>query len=75
METLVNVAYVRGVNRSYGYYAHPLPGGWNDVQIIDRLEEGYIKKFHTVKDHRARFRDYNTEFENIGDSRPYEAKG
>lgn len=74
MGTLMTVAYVRGVHFGYGYYAYPLPGGWSDVKIIDEIVEGYIKKFHTVKDHKARFRDYNSQFENIGDSRAYAPK-
>jgi hypothetical protein len=70
----INVAYVRGSNKSYLYYAYPLPNGWGDVELREEIEEGYVKKFHTVKDHKKRFRDYNTEFCNIGESRPYAPK-
>jgi hypothetical protein len=74
MGTLLAVAYVRGVNQHHSYYAYPLPGGWKDVEIVDTIEEGYIKKFHSLREHKSRFRDYNTQFENVGDSRPYAPK-
>ena len=74
MGTLITVAYVRGVHFGYLYYAYPLPRGWGDVEIRDEIEEGYIKKFHSLKDHKSRFRNYNSQFENIGDSRAYAPK-
>jgi len=70
MNSLINVAYVRGIRSGLEYYAHPLPNGWDDVEIRDDIPEKYIKKFHTVKDYKARFRDYNTRFNNIGTNRP-----
>jgi hypothetical protein len=67
----INVAYVRGSNKSYPYYAYPLPNGWADVELREDIPEGYVKKFHVAKDHKALYRNFNSEFENIGDSRPY----
>jgi hypothetical protein len=67
----ITVAYVRGVNRHYPYYAYPLPFGWEDVDIVTEIPEGYIKKFHVAKDHKSLYRNFNSQFENIGDSRPY----
>ena len=69
MGTLLTVAYVRGVHFGYLYYAYPLPRGWEDVEIRDDIPQNYIKKFHSLKDHKSRFRDYNSQFENIGESR------
>jgi hypothetical protein len=67
----INVAYVRGSNKSYPYYAYPLPNGWADVELREDIPEGYVKKFHVAKDHKSLYRDFNSQFENIGDSRPY----
>jgi hypothetical protein len=69
----INVAYVRGSNKSYPYYAYPLPRGWDDVELRETIPEGYVKKFHVAKDHKALYRNFNSEFENIGDSRPYDS--
>lgn len=67
----LNVIYVRGANKSYPYYAYPLPNGWDDVELRDDIPEGYVKKFHVAKEHKRLYRDFNTQFSNIGDSRPY----
>ena len=74
MGTMITVAYVRGIHWGYPYYAYPLPNGWADVEIRDDIPEGYIKKFHVAKDHKSLYRLFNTEFENVGDSRPYDKK-
>lgn len=74
MGSFITVAYIRGVLGCYPYYAYPLPRGWDDVEIITNIEEGYIKKFHVAKDHKALYRDFNSQFNNIGDSRPYSVK-
>jgi hypothetical protein len=71
MQMPFNIVYIRGVSEHYPYYANPLPAGWRDVEILDIIPEGYIKKFHVVKDHKALFRDFNVAFENIGESRQY----
>lgn len=70
----VTVAYVRGIHWGYPYYAYPLPNGWDDVEVRDDIPEGYIKKFHVAKEHKKLYRDFNSQFENIGDSRPYDKK-
>jgi hypothetical protein len=70
----LRVCYIRGVHYANCYYAYPLPDGWNGVKMISSIPDGYIKKFHTVRDHKAKFRDYNSQFDNIGDSRAYAPK-
>jgi hypothetical protein len=70
----INVAYVRGRHSGYPYYAYPLPNGWNDVEIRSDIPEGYIKKFHVAKEHKKLYRNFNSKFENIGDSRVYFTK-
>jgi len=69
MGTLINVAYVRGVNVNHPYYAYALPSGWKDVEIRDDIPQNYIKKFHVDKEHKKLYRNFNSQFENIGDSR------
>jgi hypothetical protein len=69
MGTLINVAYIRGVNTSFPYYAYALPNGWDDVEVRDDIPQNYIKKFHVAKDHKKLYRNFNSQFENIGDSR------
>jgi hypothetical protein len=70
----LNIVYVRGVNKSYPYYSYPIPTGFSEVEILDKLEDGYIKKFHVMKESKVAYRDYNSQFENIGDSRKVEVK-
>lgn len=71
MGSPLHVAYVRGVNKNYPYYAWPLPNGWDDVEMREGIPKGYVKKFHVAKDHKFLYRNFNSQFENIGDSRPY----
>jgi hypothetical protein len=70
----INVAYVRGVDKNYPYYAYKLPCGFNEVEIINEIPHNYLKKFHVAKEHKKLYRWFNSEFENIGESRPYEKK-
>lgn len=65
----VTVAYVRGADPRYPYYSHIVPGGWEAVEIIDKLDENYVKKFHVSKNYKKLFRNFNSQFDNIGDSR------
>lgn len=65
----ITVTYVRGISPYYPYYSHIIPGGWPAVEIIDSLGEKYIKKFHVAKEYKKLFRQFNSQFENIGDSR------
>lgn len=67
LNSRINVVYIRGV--SVPYYASVLPHGWNDVEIIDELTEGYIKKFHVIQDHKTLFRDFTSQFDNLSVSR------
>jgi len=71
MQMPVRVALVRGVNKNYPYYAWRLPNGWADVEMREDIPEGYVKKFHVTKDHKFLFRNFNSAFSNVGDSRPY----
>lgn len=68
----VTAVYIRGARPHY--YAYPLRWGWDDVEIIDKLDENYIKKFHTCIEYKKRFRDFTAVFNNGSVSRPRDAK-
>lgn len=65
----IQVVYVREVPDEYPYYAFPLVNGWNDVEIVQDLPEGYIKKWHRIRDYKSLYRDFNTAFVNVGGPR------
>jgi len=65
----IQVVYVQDVPKEYPYYAFPLVNGWNDVEIVQDLPEGYIKKWHRIKNYKTLYRDFNTGFQNVGGPR------
>ena len=65
----IQVLYVKNVPTEYPYYAFPLVNGWNDVEIVEDLPEGYIKKWHRIKKYKSLYRDFNTGFQNVGGPR------
>jgi len=67
--TPVQVVFVRNVPREYPYYAFPLVNGWNDVEIVQDLPPGYVKKWHRIKNYKTLYRDFNTGFRNVGGPR------
>ncbi|MCX6345682.1 MAG: hypothetical protein NT018_11525 [Armatimonadetes bacterium] len=67
--TPIQVVYVSNVPSEFPYYAFPLVNGWNDVEIVQDLPEGYIKKWHRIKNYKSLYRDFNTGFQNVGGPR------
>ncbi len=67
--TPVQVVYAKNVPSQYPYYAFPLVNGWNDVEIVQDLPDGYIKKWHRIKNYKSLYRDFNTGFQNVGGPR------
>lgn len=65
----IQVVYVDSVPKEYPYYAFPLVNGWNDVEIVSELPEGYIKKWHRIKNYKSLYRDFNSGFQNVGGPR------
>lgn len=65
----IQCVYVRKVPSEYPYYAFPLVNGWKDVEIVQDLPEGYIKKWHRIKNYKTLYRDFNTGFQNVGGPR------
>ncbi len=65
----IQVVYVEGVPQQFPYYAFPLVNGWHDVEIVSELPEGYIKKWHRIKDYKSLYRNFNSGFTNVGGPR------
>ena len=65
----IQVVYVRNVPKKYPYYAFPLVNGWDDVAVVQDLPDGYIKKWHRIKNYKSLYRDFNTGFQNVGGPR------
>lgn len=63
------VVYVRGIPKDKPYYAYPVPGGWDAVVTRDDLPEGFIKKWHRIKEYKTLYRDFNSAFCNVGGPR------
>ena len=65
----IQVVYVSNVPEQFPYYAFPLVNGWNEVSIVGELPEGYVKKWHRIKNYKTLYRDFNTGFQNVGGPR------
>jgi len=63
------VVFIRGIPRDKPYYAYPVPGGWNQVVAREDLPEGFIKKWHRIKEYKTLYRDFNSAFTNVGGPR------
>lgn len=63
------VVFIRGIPGEYPYYAYPVPGGWNSVAARDDLPEGFIKKWHRIKEYKTLYRNFNSAFSNVGGPR------
>ncbi len=60
------VVFVRGLPREYPYYAYPNPYQWEGIDVMDELPEGYIKKWHRIRNYHSLYRDFNSAFSNVG---------
>ncbi len=63
------VIYVRGVPRHLPYYAFPIPGGWDKLEIREDIPAGYVKKWHRIQFNKRLYRDFNSAFQNVGGPR------
>lgn len=66
----IQCVFISDVPSQYPYYAFPLVNGWDDVSIVQDIPEGYIKKWHRIKNYKSLYRDFNTAFKNVGGPRP-----
>lgn len=62
----INIVYVSNVPREYPYYAYALPQGFDGVQEIDILTEGFKKKeYRNPQDYKALFRVFTGVFPGV----------
>ena len=67
----IAVVVVRGVPASLPYYAFANPGGWDDVEPLDALRDGFAKKaYREPDDPQTLYRDYNAVFPGVQELRP-----
>lgn len=66
MERNINIVMVRNIPREYPYYAYALKGGWDEVEEIEELTDGYKKKeYRNPDNYKALFRNFNAVFEGV----------
>lgn len=63
------VVYARGIPKEYPYYAYPNPKQWDNIEVIDELPPGYIKKWHRIAHYHSLYRDFNSAFSFVGSPR------
>ena len=68
------VIYIRGVPKNLPYYAYPVPGGWDKVETVHDLPEGFLKKWHRTENYKSLYRNFNSAFDNVGGPRGFFTK-
>lgn len=68
------VVFIRGIPGDKPYYAYPVPGGWSQVVVREDLPDGFIKKWHRIKEYKTLYRNFNSAFVNVGGPRGRFAK-
>lgn len=63
------VVFIRGIPGDKPYYAYPVPGGWSQVVLREDLPDGFIKKWHRIKEYKTLYRNFNSAFSNVGGPR------
>ncbi len=64
------VIYVTNVPKDLPYYAYPIPeNDWTKIEIRDDLPEGFIKKWHRIRENKRLYRNFNSAFKNVGGPR------
>jgi hypothetical protein len=62
----ISVVAVRDVPAEHPYYAYALERGWDDVQPLEELPDGFQKKEYRRPDnYKSLFRDYNAIFPGV----------
>jgi hypothetical protein len=65
----IEVVRIMGIPDEFPYYAYPLVDGWRDVEIIDELKKGMLKKFHRTPNNKELYRNFDSAFNNVGGPR------
>lgn len=66
----VSVVVARGVPPEYPYYAFALREGWDGVEQLDELPDGYQKKeYRRPEGYKALFRQFNAVFPGVQQQR------
>ena len=68
------IIFVRGIPKQYPYYAYPIRGSWDQVERVDHLPEGYIKKWHRIKNNKMLYRNFDSIFSNCSKPRGHHNK-
>ncbi len=64
------VVFARGLPKNLPYYSFPIPEkDWTKIEIMDKIPEGYIKKWHRIKQNKLLYRNFNSTFKNVGGPR------
>jgi hypothetical protein len=62
----ISVVVARDMPAQYPYYAFALESGWSEVELLDQMPEGRIrKKYRIPDDYRALYRDFNAVFPGV----------
>lgn len=62
----ISVVVARDVPARFPYYAFALETGWREVEPLDQMPEGRIrKKYRIPDDYRALYRDFNAIFPGV----------
>lgn len=70
MDKQISVLCIEGIDEKWPYYAYPLPNKWEGVEVVEHVPPSNQKKFHRMENYKDFYRDFNTAFMNVGDSRP-----
>jgi len=65
----LEVVFIRGIPKQYPYYAYPVRGEWDKVEIMNNLPTGYIKKWHRIEDNKKLYRNFDSVFTNCSKPR------
>lgn len=68
------VIFIRGIPKEMPYYAFPIHGGWGEVVLREDLPEGFIKKWHRIREYKTLYRNFNSAFNNVGGPRGHFSK-
>ena len=59
----ITVVYIRGAQKYAPYYAYPVYGGWDKVEVIHDTPT-IIKKYHRIQDNKLMYRNFESVFPN-----------